>query len=265
MSIKLISIDLKSQFGFLKKPDTNEGIYFTYNIIHKPALMGILGAIVGLEGYYQAYINNKSSPQYWEELKNINIAIEPLMSDKGTYNKTIVKYNNSVGYANLDGGNLIVTEQILISPKFRIYLKLNIENESESKLYNNLKHQNSEFIPYCGKNDFQMWWDNFNETDEFIESYIPKENYKIDSIFIKTSNDTIRKNIPSGLDIEIDLTSNNLEKKFAYFEQLPIKFNKTTGNYVLANFSYTNYSLKPTFMVDQLCKIDSFHKVIQMF
>jgi len=265
MNIKLVSIDFKAQFGFLKKPDTNEGIYFTYNIIHKPALLGILGAIVGLEGYYQAYVKNKSFPQYWEKFESIKIAIEPLNSDKGTYNKTIVKYNNSVGYANLDGGTLIITEQILIAPNFRIYIKLNLENEIEKQLYENLKNDISEFIPYFGKNDFQLWWENFFETENFTENFKPTEKFIIDSIFVKTSSDTLKENIPIGFDIELDLTKNGFGKEFAYFERLPIGFNQITGNYELANFSYSNYKLKPTFDIDGLCKINSLNKIIQLF
>ena len=47
---KLISFDLKAEFGFFKKPDIND-IYLTYNMLHKPALLGILGAVIGLQGY----------------------------------------------------------------------------------------------------------------------------------------------------------------------------------------------------------------------
>ena len=46
--MKLISIELKSDFGFFKKPDINDSIYLTYNMIHKPALLGLFGAIYGL-------------------------------------------------------------------------------------------------------------------------------------------------------------------------------------------------------------------------
>ena len=46
--MKLISFDLCADMGFLKKPDINEKIYLTYNMLHKPALLGILGAIIGL-------------------------------------------------------------------------------------------------------------------------------------------------------------------------------------------------------------------------
>ena len=48
---KLVSINIKSDFGFLKKPDTNDPIYLTFNMLHKPALLGILGAIIGEKGF----------------------------------------------------------------------------------------------------------------------------------------------------------------------------------------------------------------------
>ena len=51
---KVISIDLKADFGFFKKPDTNDPIYLTFNMLHKPALLGILGAILGLMGFSEA-------------------------------------------------------------------------------------------------------------------------------------------------------------------------------------------------------------------
>jgi CRISPR-associated protein Cas5h len=50
-NFKLVSFDLKADFGFFKKPDINDGLYLTYNMLHKPTLLGILGAIVGLQGY----------------------------------------------------------------------------------------------------------------------------------------------------------------------------------------------------------------------
>ena len=42
---RLISFDIQADFGFFKKPDYNDGVLLTYNMLHKPALLGILGAI----------------------------------------------------------------------------------------------------------------------------------------------------------------------------------------------------------------------------
>ena len=121
---KLISIDIKADFGMLKKPDTNEPVYLTFNILHKPGLLGILGAIIGLEGFKE----KGKLPEYYKKLKDLQIGIQPLEHENGNFQKTIIQYNNTTGTANKEG-NLIVIEQTLIAPAFRCYLLLDIENE----------------------------------------------------------------------------------------------------------------------------------------
>lgn len=125
--MKLISFELKADFAFFRKPDTNATINLSYNIIHRPAILGILGAIVGLEGYKE----KGKLPQYYDELKNVRIGIEPLSHDKGNYSKTNIKYSNTVGYAN-KGTNFLTEELTLVRPEYRIYLLLD-ENESYHK------------------------------------------------------------------------------------------------------------------------------------
>ena len=70
---KLISFIIKAEKGFMKKPDINEGIYLTYNMLHKPAILGILGAIIGLKGYEK----NEVFPEYYRELKHIPVGVKP--------------------------------------------------------------------------------------------------------------------------------------------------------------------------------------------
>ena len=85
---KLISFIIKADKGFLKKPDINDGIYLTYNMLHKPAILGILGAIIGLEGYKQ----NGVLPEYYLKLKDIPIGIKPMGDEKGNFQKTLISY-----------------------------------------------------------------------------------------------------------------------------------------------------------------------------
>ena len=68
--VTLVSIDIKSDFGFLKKPDTNDPIYLTFNMLHKPCLLGILGAIVGEKGFQ----NYGVMPEYYQKLTNTTTA-----------------------------------------------------------------------------------------------------------------------------------------------------------------------------------------------
>lgn len=230
MEQKLISFDLKAEFGFFKKPDINDGIYLTYNMLHKPALLGILGAIIGLKGYEK----NGVLPEYYTKLKDIKLSIQPLGSDKGNFTKDILSYNNSSGFASDEqGGNLIVTEQILIKPSYRCFLLLNFENELEKQLYENIMSYKAEFLPYMGKNDFSAWWTNCQKYDD-IYKFDFNTDYRINSIFAKYEA------VSSHISIAFGRSARLNEQPFVYFEKLPIAFDEDLYQYKFGDFVYSN-------------------------
>ena len=151
---RLISFDIQADFGFFKKPDYNDGVLLTYNMLHKPALLGILGAIIGLRGYRK----KGEWPEYYQRLAALPVGIEPLEGrhEKGNFQKTIVKYTNTVGYANQDG-NLLVEESMLIRPAYRCYLLLSEEHPDHRKLYEYIREGWAEYIPYLGKNEYPAY------------------------------------------------------------------------------------------------------------
>lgn len=257
---KLISFDLQSDFAFFKKPDYNDGILLSYNMLHKPALLGILGAIIGLSGY-----NTKGElPQYYQRLNNLLIGIAPLSGkhEKGTFVKTSVKYTNTVGYANKDG-NLLIEESMLVNPGYRCYLLLSMDNEDHHKLYEYLKTGQAEFIPYLGKNEFQAWFgESFFEYD--YKSFDAKSKFSISSIFIKEG--VLRKKRADQV-YSFVLESMSEENKFCYFERLPVGFDSVLNQYELAEFAYTNWLLKENSVIDNLfCFVqDNEEKIIQLF
>ncbi|MGB9702977.1 MAG: type I-B CRISPR-associated protein Cas5b [Candidatus Kapaibacteriota bacterium] len=258
---KIISVDFFASFGFLKKFDINEDIYLTYNCLHKPALLGIFGAILGFGGYYQAFIEKKGLPEYFEKLSSIKVGIEPINSSNGNFPKTVITYNNSVGYASKEeGGNLIIKEQTLISPRYRVYILL--ENEYSQNLYNYLKNREAVFIPYLGKNDFQLYWDEVKEYKAF--EYNPSSTYSISSIFLK--EEIVKSKIQESLSMDFD--NENHKVFFMYFERLPIGFNQITKNYELAEFVYTNAEFENKFRLKNLYQIvdeKEVQKIIQVF
>ncbi|MBU2635716.1 MAG: type I-B CRISPR-associated protein Cas5b [Bacteroidetes bacterium] len=261
MDERLISVDLRAQFGFLKKPDTNEGIYLTYNCLHKPALLGILGAIVGLGGYAQAYSVKKDLfPDYYQKLKHLKIGIQPLDSAKGNFQKTVITYNNSVGYANLDGGTLIVSEQTLLTPAYRVFLLLSVEEILEVQLYGNLKTGESEYIPYLGKNDFQLWWENFTEY-EFEANHFPKESYQVETIFVKRKDRSIRD---SRVILPIFDFSQQQPDNFIYLEELPFEFDEKIKHYSKKSFAFSNWKVVKEYALDNLFLLKSEQKIIQL-
>ena len=48
-----LKFTIEGKTAFFKIPEVNAVQYFTYGNIHKPALLGILGAIMGYGGYTQ--------------------------------------------------------------------------------------------------------------------------------------------------------------------------------------------------------------------
>lgn len=261
---KLISFDLRADFGFFKKPDYNDGILLSYNMIHKPALLGILGAIIGLKGYSK----KGEFPEYYQKLRDLPIGIEPLNHEKGNFQKTTVKYSNTVGYAN-DDGNLLVEEMMLIRPAYRCYLLLDIEVEDQQKLYDYLKAGQAEYIPYLGKNEFQAAWltDDGESTfrEYMFESYIPKQDFSVESIFIK-DNSLKDEQVTVKISFRNRVVSNR--PSFSYFEKLPASFQEILIQYQLYDFAYTGFTLSQESTIKNLFQIEDAQgakTVVQLF
>lgn len=274
---KLVSIDLYADFGCLKKPDTNDPVYLTFNMLHKPALLGMLGAVAGLEGFREAppakkkkekdLFSGEDEPQpkvavYYDALQGLKIGIRPLEilngennpHFNGNFSKTILTYNNGVGYANLDGGNLMVTEQILVAPAYRCYVLFENDSDLFRQLYQNLKNCDAEYLPYLGKNEFSVFWKNWRE--HAFRQFEPEEqNYEIHSTFIK--------GVPVK-DGEVVLLSTL--NTFMYFERLPVGYDLTLMQYSYDDFAYSNCRFKQEYKVKGLLyHLLETNEVVQLF
>ncbi len=255
---------MHSGFGMFKKPDINDKLYLTYNCIHKPAILGIFGAILGFNGYgHNPEGNSEIFPEYYIKLRDLEIGIQPLNSNDGIFQKFVISYNNSVGYANFDGGNLIVNEQTLINPEYKIFVKLDRSNSHHEKLFKFLKSNESEYIPYFGKNEFPMYWDNFIEYQG--SSFDPSkadEGFRIDSLFFLNSSTVRESKLDSFSSLNI-FTESEPEKRFVYFERLPIRFNPELKHYIEQNMRFTNVLFAPTSNIENIFKLN--HKGLIFF
>ncbi|MDT0689725.1 type I-B CRISPR-associated protein Cas5b [Salegentibacter sp. F188] len=255
--MKLISIDLKADFGFFRKPDTNNTINLSYNLIHRPAVLGILGAILGLEGYRK----KGKLPQYYQLLKDLKIGIRPLNDEKGNFLKTNIKYSNTVGYAN-KGSNFLTEELTLIAPAYRIFILLDETKELEQKLYDYLKEAKAEFIPYFGKNEFTASWLKSSFQDYTFEKTNKKqtENFTILTVFKKDDSLKDKSAAP-----EVDLLNyESREEPFLYFERLPEDFDLELMQYRLGEFAFTNYAVLNSFSLDDLYQLNESNDYVQL-
>lgn len=257
---RLISFDLQADFGFLKKPDYNDGLLLTYNMLHKPALLGLLGAVIGLEGYRK----KGELPEYYRQLSALPVGIEPLAArhDKGNFRKSVVKYTNTVGYANQDG-NLLIEESMLIKPGYRCYLLLSMDKAEHQRLYEYLQKGWAEYIPYLGKNEYPVWFGDTLQEYRFT-AFEAVNDFTISSLFIKEGTIQGRK-ITAGFNMSSLGVIN--QSSYAYFERLPVGFDTVLMQYELADFAFTDWVLKAGTQIGNLYSVvnDSSDKVIQLF
>lgn len=225
---------LSGKTACFRKPDVNVYTYFTYNNIHKPALLGLLGAVVGLGGYTQLFEKNRDLkkgslgyddgyPEFYEKLQHLKISITPL-APNGYFSKKIQTFNNSVGYASFEtGGNLIVREQWLENPVWQIMV-LDDGSDEFKKISEYLLGGKSVFIPYLGKNDHPAKI----EEVKLLELLLPHENY-IDSLFIKNFD-------------RLGYARED-EKPYVFQEISPMRLQKEYHFYEYESLVFTNYEV----------------------
>ncbi len=236
---KLISFTIQSEFGMFKKPDINDKIFVSYNIIHKPYLLGILGAIMGYDGHNQNRDKSKM-PEYYERFKDIRVAIAPSSENGGIFKKEFIIFNNTT-----NGSISNITEQTLVNPAYKIYIELDDENEEHIKLIDSIKNNRAVYPPYMGKNEFSLWWDNFHQHAKFEKIEI-KEKFEVKTIIKKDENFVLKN---SGYK---ERTTNY----FYLFERLPIGFDEVLKQYTYHDFLYTNAIFKNTQSLTNLYECD---------
>lgn len=231
--MEAIKFRLSGKTGFFKKPDVNVNTYFTYNNIHKIALLGILGAIIGLEGHNQQSrkikegLMNKTLeyPEFYDRLKNLKVSIVP-EGDRGYFTKKVQVFNNGVGYASQEeGGNLVVREQWLENPCWTIYVLKDdsIDSQLMDKLQKYLLSGKCVYIPYLGKNDHPA----LIEDCELVELDEGENITHIDSLFIYDS-------------AEIGDDPYNDNDSFMFKEMSPTSLKEKYNFYEFSELCFTN-------------------------
>ena len=223
----ILKFTLSGKQAMFKKPDVNSVYYYTYGQIHKPALIGLFGAVLGYAGYSQMDKADQY-PVYYQKLKELQVSISP-NADKGYFAKKIVSFNNSVGYASREqGGNLIVKEQWIEEPSWDIFVLLDCD-EAE-KLADYMVAKKCIYIPYLGKNDHPA---DITQVMTFAGS-VNANPTSLDCLFPKNK---------AQIDSEADMFD-GVENPFKYEEALPIRLDAETNQYVLEKFIYTNMTLQ---------------------
>lgn len=238
--MEILKMTLSSRTAFFKKPEVNSYVYFTYGCIHKVALMGVFGAVLGLHGYGKER-NAGEYPEFYEKLQNLKVGIKCNGKD-GYIPKKIQIFNNTVGYASKEqGGVLNVKEQWLENPSWDIYVMVN--DEISRSLAKQLIHSNCVYMPYLGKNDHPA---DITGVKVF-QDVKPLENYqRIDSLMEKSKAQFYTfDDFADAMEEEEDLDS--LEDSvyvYRYEEALPVRLSKELQMYEEEDFVATNLWVK---------------------
>lgn len=207
---------LKGKTAFFKVPEVNTYYYFTYGNLHKPALLGILGGVLGYKGYETQY---EVYPEYYDKLRDLQVSIVPEKKN-GHFSKKIQSFNNSVGYASKEqGGNLIIKEQWIEDPGWIVYVRLD-GTESE-KIADMLLNHRCTYMPYLGKNDHPA---TIEATEIVSIREIEAEDENIHSLGFSQK-------------IQFDWEEGFLYK---YEEYLPIALKESTNQHVLEKMILTD-------------------------
>lgn len=232
-ALKGIALELMGKTAFFKKPDVNAQVYFTYSQIHKVALLGILGALLGYGGYHEQHrdilehgeTEENTYPEFYQKLKNLKVSIVP-QGDRGYFSKKIQTFNNSVGYASDEvGKNLIVKEQWLEKPHWTIYV-LDDGSEQFQGLKQALLQHQAIYLPYLGKNDHPATIKNARK----VTLTKVDEVYNLDSLFV-------------GQDVQLGRGFHS-KPHYYYKEQLPIALEPKLNAYVFMEFMFTNRKIE---------------------
>lgn len=244
--METLKVTFEGNFGFFRRSDVRAYSYkvtkpfgereYSYSHIHKITIMGILGAIIGLEGYNQQKIKKIFSiddyflPEFYRKLEKLKIGIVP-NSESANFEKTYAEFVEAQGYLN-KGNSLGVIEQWLTSPSWDIYLDLSeVDSEISEKIHHYLENKLTEFIPYIGKNDHPLVVKNVEKIE-----LLPDEDEVVIHSLMKIDDDEFLEEIVE--DIE------ETEATFLFVEENPISLNNETSLYefgrIVSTDSYLN-------------------------
>lgn len=182
--MKAFSVDFAGDFAFFKKNDANDIVHVSYNFIHKPVVLGLFGAITGLNGY--SLSGQGKHPEFYVKYKNLKVSVLPHYYKP--LKKTIVGFNNASGLVNKgaknDGATWQISEQVLcgVDEKIR-YTVFVLEDNRTSDLRAKLQNYETEFPLYFGKNEFFAHYENFKTYDvtEILKSKIKPDSLILNS------------------------------------------------------------------------------------
>lgn len=213
--MEILKFTLSGKGASFTRPHFNS-IISTYSHIHKVAILGILGAIIGIE----KDTNLLGLPSFYKELDSFKIAIVPHKKSFFSKNDRIVE---STGFCN-DGSNYVAIYQTLINPAWDIYIMQN-NNDKYEEIKNKLLKNEAIYQPYLGRNH---WFANIDNVEILEGNVIDISDIeKIDSLF-DISN------------VETEENDDFLVERIYFKEFMPVGLHEVLFQYIEKQLVFTN-------------------------
>lgn len=173
--MRLLAVDLNSNFGAFNKPFSNSGGLLTYLIPPKTTIQGMLGSILGL-----------TFPETVKVLSNFKYTVLPF----SLFNTTNVTYN--CHYGGRANRMVNIQQEVLIKPAYRIYIDIpdtRLSDKIGTRLDRNFSWLNSKdkslfqilekvmlrgqsyYTLYMGKNEFPLHY-------QLVEEHVKRVDHK---------------------------------------------------------------------------------------
>lgn len=200
----------------------------TYPHIHKVAVLGLLGSIIGIT-------KNENNPKkFYDDLNSLRIGIVP---HKIRFNLNRSTYTNTTGHFNKNGSTYVCEYDELINPSWDIYIENSNDNQYYDKIKDFLINKKAYFLPYLGRN---IWFAKISQVEILDGIYLKPDEAvgkKISGIFVKDKNILMKPDSDKEIDF---LFGGSSEERINFEFILPTGLNNDTGCYIQKNVCISN-------------------------
>ena len=185
----ILAFKLMGDYAHYSHPATNYSS-LTYPIPPKTAIMGFLGAIIGLDDYSE--LNQiKYSVSINKNIEKKEFVFNGLQKVLGTNLKLKEGYQNARGKKQFK-------RELLVSPEYDIYIDLSrVNDDIKGMLFDYIKNHKTKYQIYMGTNAFEADFSNIEvktfekvvDDEVVVDTLIPLSNYIYDeNVFNHISN-----------------------------------------------------------------------------
>lgn len=247
---EILIFDISSEYGHFRKFNTTTSP-LTYSIPTRTAVVGIIGAILGLEREISEGKFKEGTEPIQEKFskKNADIAIQILNPVKKV-NIGFNLLNTKYSFFNIKNRTQIEFE-LLKDAKFRIFIAIN-DKDVFNELAKKIKKRKYHFSPYLGLSQFTLIADFVDIVNAEILENIADEYIKINSVV--NLSKTYGEN-PIQFDYSAKYASNIMpmemdkDRIIQEFSDVLIEKDGTDGKYINA-------------MVKEYCKVGKYGNIL---